>query len=665
MERHQPLLEDDSILPIQPITLHVCTPAAGSNESVVTHELNTDESQLAFVETLTSLSQKLTEGTKVLLGVAWCRNDERKLFEQFPEVLMLDVTFGTNAETRPLGLTASIDGNMNLFTPVRVFMPSQCQWVFDWIFMTAIPGLLDKASLRILQLFLSDGDDKIYLAFEKAKSDYMPFAVHQLCVYHLVTQGIENMCRKQLTGLSQSAVQDQLATFKHTILSFMTADGGVETEEEYCVVIKELCTWLRKWADSDNVYISRNSKEMEIFFKTKIEIHKFRWFFPGRKHLMTLGQKTTSPLENLNAIMKVRSSKKVLPNMTLLQSLKVQDQQVEQRMSRYNIRIMKAYTSKPLWANSSTADLVCRQCESILQQNIAQHAHYICKVVSICEIMVARNPASRPFCVDCDEIKTCPLCSLSSPIIRFKRRRRITFQPLQDSSRFIVECTCPFYATYGIPCRHACQLLAIKKTHVHVRWHNDYIALYNREGYEQNKPYFKQLMINKRVLVVTEEEKASMFEHANTSMNMNLPLMKSDAFMFPFVAVQRSRNGIITSKLFNEDDDGSDINLLEDDGIMVGAGLTQESMVQDDEVEQSLFSLQKPMFPTGNRFVNMKAELEHVYNLLENNTPVLNEFEKDVRKVISMYESKLNADNFIRVPTAGEFFSSHPEVDKR
>ena len=71
------------------------------------------------------------------------------------------------------------------------------------------------------------------------------------------------------------------------------------------------------------------------------------------------------------------------------------------------------------------------------------------------------------------------------------------------------------------------------------------------------------------------------------------------------------------------------------------------------------------MFPTGNRFVNMKAELEHVYNLLENNTPVLNEFEKDVRKVISMYESKLNADNFIRVPTAGEFFSSHPEVDKR
>ena len=46
-------------------------------------------------------------------------------------------------------------------------------------------------------------------------------------------------------------------------------------------------------------------------------------------------------------------------------------------------------------------------------------------------------------------------------------------------------------------------------------------------------------------------------------------------------------------------------------------------------------------------------------------SPVLNEFEKDVRKVISMYESKLNADNFNRVPTAGEFFSSHPEVDKR
>ena len=73
---------------------------------------------------------------------------------------------------------------------------------------------------------------KYFLILEKAKCVYMPFALQYLCVYHLVTQGVKNMCREQLTGLSQSSVKDQLATFKHTILSFMTAEGGIKTEEE-------------------------------------------------------------------------------------------------------------------------------------------------------------------------------------------------------------------------------------------------------------------------------------------------------------------------------------------------------------------------------------------------------------------------------------------------
>ena len=44
----------------------------------------------------------------------------------------------------------------------------------------------------------------------------------------------------------------------------------------------------------------------------------------------------------------------------------------------------------------------------------------------------------------------------------------------------------------------------------------------------------------------------------------------------------------------------------------------------------------------------------------------LNEFQINICKVISTYESKLNADKLTRVPTAGEVLSSHPKVvDKR
>jgi hypothetical protein len=97
--------------------------------------------------------------------VAWCREDERQLFELFPEVLMFDVTFGTNTESRPLGVSASMDGNdnMNVFTPFRMFMPSQCQWLCDWTIGNAMPSLLGN-SLKSVQLFMSDGDPKIYSA---------------------------------------------------------------------------------------------------------------------------------------------------------------------------------------------------------------------------------------------------------------------------------------------------------------------------------------------------------------------------------------------------------------------------------------------------------------------------------------------------------------------
>ena len=63
----------------------------------------------------------------MLLAAAWTSTNERLLFEMYPEVLMFgDVTFQTNNEGRPLGVTCSPDGkNMNIFTPFRAFLPEK------------------------------------------------------------------------------------------------------------------------------------------------------------------------------------------------------------------------------------------------------------------------------------------------------------------------------------------------------------------------------------------------------------------------------------------------------------------------------------------------------------------------------------------------------------
>jgi hypothetical protein len=149
--------------------------------------------------------------------------------------------------------------------------------------------------------------------------------------------------------------------------------------------------------------------------------------------------------------------------MTLIQSLKTQDHQCKQRMDQYRKRTIHKHIERPLWSASPTAAHVTRICESILQQNYEQHDNYVCKVISPMEIHVVRKPDCAPYCEDCSDDVVCGLCHKNSPIIRLKRRRIITTQLCELTARYIVRCSCPYQPTFGIPCRHVCKLLRIKK----------------------------------------------------------------------------------------------------------------------------------------------------------------------------------------------------------
>jgi len=108
----------------------------------------------------------------MLLGVAWCHEDERILFEKHSQVLMFDCTHQTNIERRPLGIATGGDQNMEVFTPFRVFMPSQQQWVFDWIFCSCIPTLMGPEILERTMLVLTDVDKQIYGAFDNMQEAF-------------------------------------------------------------------------------------------------------------------------------------------------------------------------------------------------------------------------------------------------------------------------------------------------------------------------------------------------------------------------------------------------------------------------------------------------------------------------------------------------------------
>ena len=102
-----------------------------------------------------------------------------------------------------------------------------------------MPILLGIKPLQRLQLFLCDGNKKIYLSFDKHKERLIPNAENGLCNFHLVEKRMEQI-NPDIRGKDRIEVQNQKKTFKRWYFSWMRY-GGVETMEEY----KDLYSLLR------------------------------------------------------------------------------------------------------------------------------------------------------------------------------------------------------------------------------------------------------------------------------------------------------------------------------------------------------------------------------------------------------------------------------------
>jgi hypothetical protein len=123
----------------------------------------------------------------VLLAVAFVCDDECRLFECFPEMTFWDTALKTNHEKRPLFLACGKDSENQIFTYLHALMPSECLWVFDWLYMRAIPQLLGRQVLQWMNLSLTDGNKNKYGPLEaQIQNGTFRMSQHALCGFHLV-----------------------------------------------------------------------------------------------------------------------------------------------------------------------------------------------------------------------------------------------------------------------------------------------------------------------------------------------------------------------------------------------------------------------------------------------------------------------------------------------
>ena len=93
---------------------------------------------------------KLENEQKLLLAVAWVQKKAITEFLKYPEVIGFNVTNGTNQEKRPLAKGTLINSNQKNVPFFNAILPSQCRWVFHWIWNSAIPTLFPEEYLKKL-----------------------------------------------------------------------------------------------------------------------------------------------------------------------------------------------------------------------------------------------------------------------------------------------------------------------------------------------------------------------------------------------------------------------------------------------------------------------------------------------------------------------------------
>lgn len=194
---------------------------------------------------------------KLLLGVAWVSDEQRRLAMCFPEAWGVDVTFGTNAEQRPLkSATLKMSTNQTM-THFHSFLPCVARWAYAWSFGVAMPKLLGKDTLQRNNVVCTDGEEKEYgplVVLSKQQDSPWYGTMHNLCVFHLVDRQLGK------EGLKGRALGPVGEIYQSIVIGWIYSwSSKMETPAAFNKSYNLLMTWLRS-DDPDDASSPRKYK---------------------------------------------------------------------------------------------------------------------------------------------------------------------------------------------------------------------------------------------------------------------------------------------------------------------------------------------------------------------------------------------------------------------
>ena len=395
---------------------------------------------------------------KVFIGVAWVTDNERRLYNTFPEVSFVDTTSQTNKELRPLLMMCGKDSQSQPFVALRFIMPSEQRWTFKWFYEIAAPLLLgDKACSR-KHLGITDGDPNEYMSFTSSMGKHYPKSIHLLCRWHLITHNTnKHHFGSRGHPLGGPIFAKELKSWLHSLC--LTP----ETKDEYTYSVTKLMEWLNSYAVKGATSRHEEAREYVV---TKILPHEDKYAYYKWMYIRGFNETTNSSGESLNSSSKQTKMNPVgvAPNMSLCTSATTLNTMSSLKTHSKHVHHDKNMISQPLWAFTSIKGNITDYAQGILKMQYQSSHDYLCLQVSpyIWKVKKEKVTMKRP--VYPTFIRTRTVCVNRSFLI----------------------CDCGFWQRMGIPCRHIIKVCKgnIDIDDIALRWRKDYLTYFLQPGYE-------------------------------------------------------------------------------------------------------------------------------------------------------------------------------------
>jgi hypothetical protein len=266
----------------------------GGHDDVVEHGRVYDKNRIV---SMPRCSDKL-----FFVGTCWVNHDELRVFQHYPEILVVDSKANTNKYKKAFFSGVGVDGFWKNCTLFRSWIPNQTEAAYAWLITRAVPLLVPSSIRKKVEVIMSDADAAMGAVIDGCCGDGQKFpkAIHCFCVYHFERNFFQEFgvgskhygLKKSCTSRRKGGNTEWGHAWQKELVSAIYRCQKCESEAEF----DQCKMWIRQYIDLHPDLTLLLKRKLQAFFARKFELH-MHWLHMHRLGLRHLSIISSSRIE--------------------------------------------------------------------------------------------------------------------------------------------------------------------------------------------------------------------------------------------------------------------------------------------------------------------------------------------------------------------------------